>query len=265
VRASRARRSRDCMTAQEPESGETPSAAPTTKPHSRRVTFQKVGTILAAFAGVGAVLGGLTGYWSTYRLLSTELGVHAAPKRSVLPGLSVAVLPFSNLSGNPSEDYFADGIVDNLTTDLSTHIAGLMVVGRGSAFTYKGKAIDPLQVGRDLGVRYLLQGSVRRGDDQVRVNTQLVEAESGAQIWAERFEGEPSELVSLQDRITARIANSLGAALIRVEAHDAESRSNDSRAVDLVFRARSAFFLGTRSMPELAEAEGLYRRALELD
>jgi len=253
------------MTAQEPELGETPSAAPVTKPHPRRVTFQKVATILAAFAGVGAVLGGLTGYWSTYRLLSTELGAHAAPKRSALRGLSVAVLPFSNLSGNPSEDYFADGIVDNLTTDLSTHIAGLMVVGRGSAFTYKGKAIDPLQVGRDLGVRYLLEGSVRRGEDQVRVNAQLVEAESGAQIWAERFEGETSELVSLQDRLTARIANSLGAALIRAEARDAESRSNNPRAMDLVFRARSAFFLGTRSMPELAEAEDLYRRALELD
>jgi len=119
-------------------------------------------------------------------------------------------------------------------------------------------------VGRSLGVRYLLQGSVRRAGDQVRVNTQLIEAESGALIWAERFHGESADLESLQDQITAHIANSMGAALIRAGALEAESRS-DPAAVDLVFRAQSAFLLGNRSMAALDEAEGFYRKVLELD
>ena len=119
-------------------------------------------------------------------------------------------------------------------------------------------------MGRSLGVRYLLQGSVRRAGDQVRVNTQLIEAESSALIWAERFHGESADLESLQDQITAHIANSMGAALIRAGALEAESRS-DPAAVDLVFRAQSAFLLGNRSMAALDEAEGFYRKVLELD
>jgi TolB-like protein len=175
------------------------------------------------------------------------------------------VLPFSNLDGDATEDYFANGIVDNLTTDLSTHVAGLIVAGRGSAFSYKGKPVDPKQVGLSLGVRYLLEGSVRRAGNQVRVNAQLVEAQSGSQVWAERFEGESADLAGLQDQITARIANSLGAALIRAGAHEAERRSSNPDAVDLVFKAQSAFLLGNRMMPALAEAEGLYREAVGLD
>jgi adenylate cyclase len=159
--------------------------------------------------------------------------------------LSIAVLPFTNLNGDAAEDYFADGIVDNLTTDLSTHIAGLMVAGRGSAFSFKAKTFDPRQVGLSLGVRYLLQGSVRRTGDQVRVNAQLIEAETGTVIWAERFKGDSADLVSLQDQITAHIANSLGAALIRAGAQEAESRSGDPAAIDLVLRAQSAFCWAT--------------------
>jgi len=244
----------------EPDSRALRSATPV----RRRVALQRIGAVLAAFAGVGAILGGLTGYWSTYRTVTTEL-LAPAPRKLAAARLSIAVLPFTNLNGNAAEDYFADGIVDNLTTDLSTHIAGLMVAGRGSAFSFKARNFDPRQVGASLGVRYLLQGSVRRAGDQVRVNTQLIEAESGGLIWAERFHGESADLVSLQDQITAHIANSLGAALIRAGAHEAESRSGDPAAVDLVFRAQAAFLLGNRSMAALDEAEGLYRKALELD
>ena len=124
--------------------------------------------------------------------------------------------PFTNLNGDAAEDYFADGIVDNLTTDLSTHIAGLMVAGRGSAFSFKAKSFDPRQVGLSLGVRYLLQGSVRRTGDQVRVNTQLIEAEQGHRDLGRTVQGRKRRPgASLQDQITAHIANSLGAALIR--------------------------------------------------
>jgi adenylate cyclase len=252
------------MPTEKPNSDMLASVALAPTPVRRRVALQRIGAVVAAFAGVGAILGGLTGYWSTYRTVTTEL---LAPPARKPPGarLSIAVLPFTNLNGDAAEDYFADGIVDNLTTDLSTHIAGLMVAGRGSAFSFKAKTFDPRQVGLSLGVRYLLQGSVRRTGDQVRVNAQLIEAETGTVIWAERFKGDSADLVSLQDQITAHIANSLGAALIRAGAQEAESRSGDPAAIDLVLRAQSAFLLGNRSMAALDKAEGFYRKTLELD
>jgi TolB-like protein len=252
------------MTMHEPNSQALKSATSAPPPVRRRIALQRIGAVVAAFAGVGAILGGLTGYWSTYRAVTNEL-LAPATRRPPATQLSIAVLPFTNLNGDAAEDYFADGIVDNLTTDLSTHVAGLMVAGRGSAFNFKAKNLDPRQVGLSLGVRYLLQGNVRRIADQVRVNTQLIEAEAGTVIWAERFKGESADLVSLQDQITAHIANSIGAALIRASAHEAESRSGDPAAVDLVFRAQSAFLLGNRSMAALDEAEGFYRKALDLD
>ena len=252
------------MTTQARESKTRSAAKSASTPDRHRVALRKLGAIFAGIAGVGAILGGMTGYWSTYRAVTAELLAPAAPK-PMASRLSIAVLPFSNHGGDASEDYLANGIVDNLTTDLSTHIAGLIVAGRGSAFSYKGKTVDPKQVGLSLGVRYLLEGSVRRTGNQVRVNAQLVEAQSGSQVWAERFEGESADLVGLQDQITARIANSLGAALIRAGAHEAERRSSTPGAVDLVFKAQSAFLLGDRMMPALAEAEGFYREALDLD
>jgi adenylate cyclase len=233
-------------------------------PPRHRVALRKAGAVFAAVAGIGALLGGLTGYWSAYRAVTTELLAPASP-RPTGARLSIAVMPFTNLSGDATQDYFADGIVDNLTTDLSTHIAGLTVAGRGSAFSYKGKLVDPKQVGANLGVRYLLEGSVYRADNHVRVNAQLVDAQTDAQIWAERFDGDSTDLAGLQDQITARIANALGAALIRAAAREADRRSNDPEAVDLALKAQSVFLLGNRMMQPLDEAEGLYRRALELD
>ena len=209
------------------------AAAPVVKPGRHHVALRKVGAVFAGIAGIGAVLGGLTGYWSTYRVVTSELSAPAAPK-PVPSRLSIAVLPFANLSGDTTDDYFADGVVDDLTTSLSTHIPGVLVAGRGSAFSYKGKAVDPIQVGLNLGVHYLLRGSVRRADDQVRVNAQLVDAQSGAQVWAERFEARNDNLVSLQDQITARIANSLGTALIRAGATEAEKKKTSPGAVDLI-------------------------------
>lgn len=207
-------------------------APPVGAPSRRRAALRKIGAVFAAIAGLGAVLGGLAGYWTTYRIVTAELNatatttggpVTAAPK-PVASRLSIAVLPFANLSGESTDDYFADGIVDDLTTSLSTHIPGLLVAGRGSAFSYKGKEVDPIQVGAKLGVHYLLLGSVRRVESQVRVNAQLVDAQSDSQVWAERFEAQSDNLVFLQDQIAARIANSLGTALIRAGANEAETR-----------------------------------------
>ncbi len=132
------------------------------------------------------------------------------PTASTTPRLSVVVLPFANLSSDPEQEYFADGITEDLTTDLS-RISGSFVIARNTAFTYKGKAVDAKQIGRELGVRYVLEGSIRRSGQQVRVNAQLVNSETGAHLWAERFDSAASDLLQVQDDITLRIASELRA------------------------------------------------------
>ena len=185
--------------------------------------------------------------------------------RAPAPPLSIAVMPFNTLSGDASQDYFADGLVDSLTTDLSLHVPNLFVIGRGSAFTYKGKAVNAKQGGHELGVRYLLQGSVQRGGNQVRVIAHLVDTETGAQCWTERFDGDSTDLLSLQDQIAARIANSLGVVLYLDSTRDIEKRSENPDAIDLVMRGWAAFFLGDRTMANFNAAEPYYRKALALD
>src|SRR6516162_4641882 len=120
------------------------------------------------------------------------------------PRLSMVVLPFANLSNGPEQQYFTDGITEDLTTELS-RIAGMLVISRNTAFTYRNKAVDTKQIGRELGVRYVLEGSVRRSANQVRINAQLIDAETDAHLWAERFDGDTSDLFALQDEITRRI------------------------------------------------------------
>jgi TolB-like protein/class 3 adenylate cyclase len=123
--------------------------------------------------------------------------------------LSIVVLPLANLSGDPAQDYFADGITENLTTDLS-RIRNSFVIARNTAFTYKGKNLDAKAIGKELGVRYVLEGSVQRDQNRVRVNAQLIDAESGAHLWADRFEEDITDLFKLQDQIVAQLANNLG-------------------------------------------------------
>ena len=144
------------------------------------------------------------------------------------------VLPFANLSGDPEQDYFVDGVTESLTTDLS-RISGSFVIGRHTAFTYKGKAVDLKQIGRELNVRYVLEGSVQRSGNRLRVNVQLIDAETGNHLWAERFDKPVADLFDMQDEIVSRLANTLNAQLIAVEARRAE-RSLHPDAMDLVFQ-----------------------------
>ena len=147
------------------------------------------------------------------------------------------MLPFENLSGDKEQDYFADGITDDLTTDLS-HLPDSFVIARNTAFTYKGKPVDVKQIGRELGVRYLLEGSVRRLEDKISVNAQLISTETGAHVWADRFDGERSKLGELQVDFVSRLANSLGVELFKAEAlRSMRERPNNPDAVDLVMRA----------------------------
>ena len=184
----------------------------------------------------------------------------AVPQPAVAPRLSIVVLPFTNLSDDPEQEYFADGITDDLTTDLS-RISGSFVIARNTAFTYKGKSVDVKQVGRELGVRYVLEGSVRRSGSQVRVNAQLIDANTGAHLWAERFDRDTSELFTLQDEITSRIAVELNLELIAAEA----ARPIDHPdALHYIFRGRAAQSRAP-TRDNYAEAVGWFERALGLD
>jgi adenylate cyclase len=178
----------------------------------------------------------------------------------VAPRLSIVVLPFINLSDDKEQQYFADGITEDLTTDLS-RIAHSLVISRNSAFTYKDKPVNAKQIGRELGVRYVLEGSVQRSGKQVRVNAQLIDAETDTHVWAERFERDIGDLFALQNEITGRIANSLGRELIVAEA--ARSTANPD-ALDYIFRGRAALSKAV-TRDNFAEAIGLFERALALD
>jgi len=150
------------------------------------------------------------------------------------PRLSIVVLPLANLSNDPEQQYFADGITEDLTTDLS-RLAGMLVISRNTAFTYQGKRVDTKQIGRELGVRYVLEGSVRRSGNQVRVNVQLIDAESGAHVWADRFDTDCANLAEAQDEIIARLARSLSLELVKdVGGRIERERMADPNALDLV-------------------------------
>jgi TolB-like protein len=135
------------------------------------------------------------------------------------------VLSFANMGGDPEQKHFVDGITESLTTDLS-RIRGSFVIGRNTAFTYKGKAVALKQIGRELNVRYVLEGSVQRGGGRMRVNVQLIDAELGNHLWAERFDKPVTDLFDMQDEIVARLANTLNAQIVPAEAWRAEQAPN---------------------------------------
>jgi TolB-like protein/class 3 adenylate cyclase/tetratricopeptide (TPR) repeat protein len=178
------------------------------------------------------------------------------------PRLSIVVLPFVNLGGEAEQDYFVDGVTESLTTDLS-RIVGSFIIGRNTAFTYKGRAVGLKQIGRELNVRYVLEGSVQRGGNRMRVNVQLIDAEGGAHLWAERFEKEVADLFDMQDEIVARLANTLNTELVSVEARRAERKTNPD-AMDLYFQAVSYFNKGP-TPANLAQCRNFASRALLLD
>jgi TolB-like protein/class 3 adenylate cyclase/Tfp pilus assembly protein PilF len=183
-------------------------------------------------------------------------GTHSVPR------LSIVVLPFANLSGEPEQDYFVDGIAESLTTDLS-RISGSFVIARNTAFTFKGKAMDVQKLGRELNVRYVLEGSVQRGGNRLRVNVQLIDVETGNHLWAERFDKPIADLFDMQDEIVSGLANELNAQLIEAEARRAE-RSLHPDGMDLCFRGNSCGNKGVTA-ENMAQAREFFERALTLD
>ena len=192
---------------------------------------------------------------------SQAAGSASAPQREP-PRLSIVVLPFANIGGDPEQDYFVDGVTESLTTDLS-RIHGSFVIARNTAFAYKGKHVDVKQIRRDLNVRYVLEGSVQRAGSRMRVNVQLIDAESGNHLWAERFDKPVADLFDMQDEIVARIANALSAQLFWAEARRAERKPNPD-SMDLCFQGWAA--MHKRFTPDgLATARGSFERAAALD
>jgi TolB-like protein/class 3 adenylate cyclase len=176
---------------------------------------------------------------------------------------SIAVLPFANMSGDPEKDYFADGMVEEIITALS-RLRWLFVIARNSSFTYKGRAVDVKQVGRELGVRYLLEGSVRKGGAKVRISGQLIDCATGAHLWADRFEGGLEDIFDLQDQVTARVVGAIAPKLEQAEIERSRRKPTESLdAYDYYLRGMAAFNEWT---PEKnIEALSMFRRATELD
>jgi TolB-like protein/class 3 adenylate cyclase len=185
-----------------------------------------------------------------------------APEKSAPPRLSMMVLPFANIGGDPEQEHFADGVTESLTTDLS-RIRGAIVIARNTAFTYKGKPLDVKTIGRELNVRYVLEGSVQRAGARMRVNFQFVDAETRNHLWAERFDRPITDLFDLQDEIVARLANALNAQLAAAEARRAEQAATPD-SMDLYFQGLAWLNKGMTN-DTLAQARSFFDRALAAD
>jgi adenylate cyclase len=216
--------------------------------------------LAVAIAALIIIAGGAWYLVGANRIAIIGLNAPARPAH-----LSIVVLPFANLSGDPAQDYYADGIIENLTTELS-RIKGSFVIARNTAFTYKGKPVDAKEIGKELGVRYVLEGSVQRDQNRVRVNAQLIDAESGAHLWADRFDEDVADLFKLQDQVVARLANTLNLELTRAEAAKG-ARSTNPDATDLVMRgwAINNELGAFSSKDKVNAARAFFERALAID
>mgnify|MGYP002633766981 CR=1 FL=1 len=234
--------------------GEYPDIAASAKPAQRSpvIRYAGIGLVLAVVAGVGW-------YWQTNRMTAAPSAMTESQRAAV----SVIVLPFTNATGDPAQDYIADGLTGSVTSDLS-RIRDAFVVATATAFKYKGKSVDLKQLGTDLGVRFVLQGSVQRGGDKIRINAQLADTQTNAQLWAETFEGDTANLFALQDQVTALIGNSIGREMVVRAGRDSETRASDPQAADLILRADAAY-LKPQSLENWVLIEGWMRQALALD
>jgi TolB-like protein len=228
---------------------------------SRRVQEDAHGTIDVAFEDTGEQqLKNIARLVHVYRV---RLEGTAVPAPDLPNKPSIAVLPFTNMSGDPDQDYFADGIVEDITTALS-RVRALFVIARNSSFTYKGRAVDVVRVGRELGVRYVLEGSVRKAGAQVRVTGQLIDASTGAHLWADRMDGALDDIFALQDRITTNVVGAILPMLEQAEIKRAQRKPTGSLdAYDFYLRGMASVHKWTRE--GISEALGLFYEAIKLD
>ena len=198
-----------------------------------------------------------------YRVIGGAAAPSGPPVLSLPDRPSIAVLPFQNMSVDVEQDYFADGMVEDITTALS-RMRWLFVIARNSSFTYKSRAVDVKQVGRELGVRYVLEGSVRKAGNRVRITGQLIDASTGVHLWADHFDGELADIFDLQDQVTASVVGAIAPKLEQAEIERAKRKPTESLdAYDYFLRGMAAFHQFTK--PSNAEALALFSRAIELD
>ncbi|HXQ53249.1 MAG TPA: adenylate/guanylate cyclase domain-containing protein [Stellaceae bacterium] len=227
--------------------------------------FRQVqGKIAAEFIDLGEqVLKNIARPVRVYRVEAGNAANPGRPALSLPDRPSIAVLPFQNMSGDAEQEYFADGMVEDITTGLS-RIRWLFVIARNSSFAYKGKSPDIRQVGRELGVRYVLEGSVRKGGNRVRITSQLVDAQTGAHLWAERYDRALDDVFALQDEITLSVVSAIAPSLRTAEIERVKRKRPDSLAAwELVFRAWP--YLYSRMPADADQAIPLLRKALELE
>jgi len=197
--------------------------------------------------------------------IDRSIAEQARRARPEAPRLSIVVLPFDNLSGDPEQEYFADGITENLTTDLSL-IPQSFVIARGTAFAYKGRAVDIRQVGRELGVRYVLEGSVQRFGTAVQVNAQMIDAENGAHLWADRFDGELSNIVGLRDAVATHVWRSVYSGLpVWENRRTLRERPDNPEAIDYVLRALASWNSLPATRERCDDVRSLLEAALQID
>jgi adenylate cyclase len=232
--------------------GTTPSASS----NNVSATYRHGAGIAAAVTAFIAIVGGMV--WFATRSAPP-------PPMQQVSRLSIVVLPFANLSGDPAQDYLADVITEGLTTGLS-RISATFVIARSTAFTYKGKPVDVKQVGKDLGVRYVLEGSEQHSGNQVRVNAQLIDAETGAHLWADQFDADRADLLQMQDEIVTRLARAMQIQLVAVDVtRVTRTRPGNLDAEDLAMRCEAGVYSSLAGVGELAAAFSLCDRALHID
>lgn len=220
---------------------------------------------IAAIAAGGAILSGMVGYYTTYKTVAaTATSVNAtAPDQDAINPLSIMVLPFANQTGDVAKGYVADGLTSNITSDLS-RIRDAVVMAPAQAYAYKDKAANLKQIGREAGVRFIVQGALQASAEQVRVAVHLADADTGAMLWSETIEGTLTDIFSLQDTVTQRVSANMGPAMIVSAARASDSRKSNLRAVDAILRAK-AEALQPVSLESYHARQKWYRKALDIE
>ncbi len=230
-----------------------------------RATFDDLGSL--PLKNIERLVQAFSVKWepSDWQTTAEATAASAVASQSPLPlpdKPSIAVLPFQNMSGDADQDYFADGMVEEIITSLSRN-RGLFVTARNSSFTYKGRAVDIRQVGRELGVRYVLEGSVRKAANKVRITSQLIDAETGSHLWTDRFDGHLEDIFELQDQVASKVASTISPAVELAEIERISRKRSNFDAYDLYLRAFAQFWRGT--LNDLDEALGLAEQCVALD
>jgi adenylate cyclase len=244
-----------------------PLAKPTASIGWRPAQKLSVAVVMIGLASAAAVWWSLSSsVWSptpyTKESIALTKEPEAAPDRLTAAAPSIIVLPFINLSGDAAQDYMADGVTDSLIGDLTRAMPGVSVVSRDTAFTYKGKSTDARQIGRELEVRYLLDGSVVVEGERVRVNIKLVETKEGNQVWSERFDTERRGILQVQDEIVGRVSRAIGLKVVDIEARRSRlERPSSNELTDLILRGKAVLNLPS-SPASMIEARGLFEQAL---